>query len=182
MNRVSKILFCFSLLALSSFVQIPLYRYDFATSSIGPYDYSLQFIICFVLALLFTDNHISKAVILYLIFGIFGLPIFANGGGFAYFLQSSFGYLLALLPLAIITHSLRKAEFASYFQKAAICPLAIIGAHLFGIIFLVVTARADLINFVNMSMFQIFYDLLFALLFSLILLKRDFDKEPEELI
>lgn len=42
------------------------------------------------------------AVALYLALGLGGLPIFTNGGGFAYVKQPTFGYLAAFLPAVML--------------------------------------------------------------------------------
>lgn len=42
------------------------------------------------------------AVALYLALGLGGLPIFTNGGGFAYVGQPTFGYLAAFLPAVVL--------------------------------------------------------------------------------
>jgi biotin transport system substrate-specific component len=41
---------------------------------------------------------VSQAV--YVLLGLVGLPIFANGGGFSYVLQPTFGFLVGLIPAA----------------------------------------------------------------------------------
>jgi biotin transport system substrate-specific component len=41
-------------------------------------------------------------VALYLIEGLSGLPVFANGGGFAYVFSPSFGFLVGYLPMALL--------------------------------------------------------------------------------
>ncbi|MFQ7171426.1 MAG: biotin transporter BioY [Thomasclavelia ramosa] len=39
----------------------------------------------------------ALAVLLYVVIGLLGLPIFAAGGGLAYIVRPSFGYLIILL-------------------------------------------------------------------------------------
>jgi biotin transport system substrate-specific component len=41
-------------------------------------------------------------VALYLVEGLSGLPVFANGGGFAYVFSPSFGFLVGYLPMALL--------------------------------------------------------------------------------
>ena len=41
-------------------------------------------------------------VALYLIEGLSGLPVFANGGGFAYVFSPTFGFLVGYLPMALL--------------------------------------------------------------------------------
>lgn len=49
------------------------------------------------------------AVALYLALGLGGLPIFTNGGGFAYLGQPTFGYLAAFLPAVVVVGRMAEA-------------------------------------------------------------------------
>jgi len=51
---------------------------------------------------------ISQAV--YVLLGLVGLPIFANGGGFSYVLQPTFGFLLGLIPAAWVIGKLTEKK------------------------------------------------------------------------
>ena len=51
---------------------------------------------------------LSQAV--YVLLGLVGLPIFASGGGFAYLLHPTFGFLLGLLPTAYIIGRLTERD------------------------------------------------------------------------
>ena len=44
----------------------------------------------------------------YVLLGVVGLPIFTMGGGFSYVLQPTFGFLLGLIPSALIIGLLTK--------------------------------------------------------------------------
>ena len=44
----------------------------------------------------------TAAVALYIVEGLSGLPFFANGGGWAYVLSPSFGFIVGFLPMAFI--------------------------------------------------------------------------------
>lgn len=45
--------------------------------------------------------------------GLIGLPIFTTGGGFAYVLQPTFGFLLGLIPTAAVIGALTRAQCLS---------------------------------------------------------------------
>lgn len=50
------------------------------------------------------------ALLLYMLLGLFGLPVFAKGGGFAYVLIPSFGFILAFIPGGMLTGFLYKTK------------------------------------------------------------------------
>ena len=63
---------------------------------------------------------VSQAV--YVLLGLVGLPIFANGGGFSYVLQPTFGFLLGLIPSAFVIGKLAKRPLT--FWRTALAMLA----------------------------------------------------------
>ena len=63
---------------------------------------------------------ISQAV--YVLLGLVGLPIFAQGGGFSYVLQPTFGFLLGLIPAAWVIGVLAKRPLK--FWRTALAMLA----------------------------------------------------------
>lgn len=169
MSAIIKTTFCLAVLCLSSFVTLPFWRFDFVNDSYPLYDYSVQFILCYMIAMIFPKNRASFAVILFLVLGLVGFPIFANGGGWRYALEPSFAYLLALLPLAIFTHTYKKLDGFLFLPKSIVnngAPLAIILAHLFAQIMLLVTARFSITNLISFSFYQLAYDLLLAIIFA----------------
>ena len=92
-------LFC-ALLAISSKIQIPtpLIPLTMQTATL-------------FLCILILPNFLSFfTAIVYLITGLIGLPIFAQGGGFSYLLNPTFGYLLGFLFSALIKGIFFKKE------------------------------------------------------------------------
>lgn len=43
------------------------------------------------------------AVLIYIIMGLAGLPLFTQGGGFMYITKYSFGYILGFIPMSLLT-------------------------------------------------------------------------------
>ncbi len=169
MRGLSLTIFCLSALILSSFVQVPFFAFDFLNGELVAYDYSLQFITCFLLALIFEKNYSSFAVMLYLVFGLVGFPIFANGGGFNYIFEPGFAYLLALMPLSILAFTYKKLNAFLFFPEFIISngtPIAIIVAHVFAVFVLFMKGQFNGATFVSLSFYQFFYDLFFAILFA----------------
>ena len=110
------------------------------------------------------------SVLIYIAAGISGLPIFAGGGGYEYFKQLSFGYILGFLPGIytvgnILTNKTR--PFLSF--RAAFVGVTFI--HITGIIYLVLVLLCNhesafsIFNWIwQLSGIQIFYDLIFGIL------------------
>ena len=82
-------------------------------------------------------NAAALAQIAYVVLGLFKLPVFAQGGGWDYLQQPSFGYILGFIPGAWLCGFLafqgkRRLESLAF---SAVCGLVVI--HLCGTIYLV---------------------------------------------
>ena len=77
-------------LAISAKFQIPFW----------PVPFTLQTFVVSILGMVYGRKLAVAAVLLYLGEGAVGLPVFAGGGGLAYFAGPTAGYLLAFLPSA----------------------------------------------------------------------------------
>jgi biotin transport system substrate-specific component len=92
-----------ALTAVGAFIKIPFY----------PVPLTLQTFFTLFAAMILPPVWAAGSQVLYLAIGLIGLPVFANGGGLAYVVQPTFGYLV-LLPLltffsAIMMTSVRSA-------------------------------------------------------------------------
>ena len=76
-----------ALITIGAFIQIPVPFMDYFT---------LQFFIVLLAGILLGSKLGALAVLLYVVIGLLGLPIFAAGGGLAYIVRPSFGYLIGL--------------------------------------------------------------------------------------
>lgn len=92
--------------------------------SLLPVPFSLQSLFPLVAGTLFTPAAAALTQALYLLLGLLGLPLFSQGGGLAYLLQPTFGYLLAM-PLT--------AMAAAWGIRRLARPPQI--RHLFGLLF-----------------------------------------------
>ena len=72
--------------------------------------------------------------ICYLILGLVGIPIFANGGGIFYFMQPSFGYLIAFPLSAFMVGRLlfAKLKTISIVKIWLVCVLSLLPIYLIG--------------------------------------------------
>ncbi|MBD5100805.1 MAG: biotin transporter BioY [Clostridiales bacterium] len=71
-------------LIISAFINIP----------IGTIKITMQFLVANVCALMLGKKWGTISLVLYIVLGLIGLPIFSSGGGPAYVLQPSFGYMI----------------------------------------------------------------------------------------
>ena len=114
-------LFC-ALLAISSKIQIstPIIPFTMQTAT-------------FLLCLLILPNYQPLITIaVYIFAGLIGLPIFAQGGGFAYLLNPSFGYLLGFLITALLKGVFQKQRSQTYKALLITSLIAITITHLIG--------------------------------------------------
>lgn len=77
-----------ALIAIGAFIRIPVPYMDYFT---------LQFLFVLLAGMLLGPQTGALAVGVYVLLGLFGLPIFAAGGGLAYIFKPSFGYLLGFI-------------------------------------------------------------------------------------
>ena len=87
---VREIVLCSLFIALittGTFIRIP----------VGTDVYTLQFMFTLLAGLVLGPRLGAVAVGIYVLLGLVGVPVFASGGGPAYILQPTFGYLLAFI-------------------------------------------------------------------------------------
>lgn len=65
---------------------------------VGTYTTNLQLLVVMACILLFDTPLATLTLLLYLLLGFLGFPIFYQGGGLAYLKQPTTGYLISLLP------------------------------------------------------------------------------------
>lgn len=81
-----------ALTAVGAFIKIPIPHVPF----------TLQTLVVMFAGLILGSRRGALSQVLYLVLGLMGLPIFALGGGPAYILQPSFGFLLGFAPGAFV--------------------------------------------------------------------------------
>lgn len=81
-----------SLMIVSAFINIPFY----------PVPLSFQTVLAVLAGLLLGPFYGTAAVGIYIFMGIVGLPVFTKGGGFAYVMQPTFGYILGFAAAAFV--------------------------------------------------------------------------------
>ena len=76
--------------------------YQFHGLVFGSNVITAQFLLVWLSGALLGPRRGALAMLWYIVLGLTGLPIFTNGGGPAYVLQPTFGYLAAFVPAAIV--------------------------------------------------------------------------------
>lgn len=108
-----------ALIAIGAFIQIPVPMMDYFT---------LQLLFVLLAGMLLGPAGGAASAAVYVAIGLIGVPIFAAGGGIAYVLRPSFGYLLGFIAGAflsgLICQKLRAERFRQYLA-AAFCGMLI---------------------------------------------------------
>jgi len=84
----------------------------------------------------------AAATLLYTAVGLAGIPVFASGGGLAYVLSPTFGYILGFTACALVTGILaRFNKQGSVFTAYIIMLTGLVGIYIPGILWLIVALR-----------------------------------------
>lgn len=89
-----------ALTVVGAFIKIPIPHVPF----------TLQTLMVMFAGLILGSRRGALSQVLYLVLGLMGLPIFAQGGGPAYILQPSFGFLLGFAPGAFVIGKILEGE------------------------------------------------------------------------
>jgi biotin transporter BioY len=184
MLAIINIAFCYTAIIISGLTQISLISFCPELNVFMGYEYSLLYITTFSLSLGFRHNFAFMAVLLYLVSGLAGLPVFAFGGTWRYFLEPSFGFLFGLIPLTISSFYHHNHVSDSKLKTLCGCNLSpiygLMIAHGCGLGFLILTARFNFSEFLNLHIYQLVYDMIFAyLIIMLINIFKPKNFEPE---
>jgi len=121
-----------ALIAVGAFIKIP----------IPVVSFTLQFLFTTLSGLLLGARLGALSVAIYLITGLIGLPVFANGGGLSYILQPSFGYLIGFCLGSYITGTMASMEGRLSFWKLFSAGVAgLIAVYSIGMIYYYVIAN-----------------------------------------
>lgn len=72
----------------------------FITIPVPPVPFSLQIFFAILAGALLGSRQGAMSIVIYLLLGLCGLPVFTKGAGLSYLLQPTFGYLLGFVPAA----------------------------------------------------------------------------------
>ena len=100
-----------ALTAIGAFIRIPL----------GITSITLQFLFTALAGVLLGAKWGALSQGAYVVLGLAGLPIFTLGGGLGYVLQPSFGFLLGLIPTAVLIGVLTRGRGTDPLRVAVAC-------------------------------------------------------------
>ena len=95
-NKPKNMILCamfVALIAMGAFIKIP----------VPVVPFTLQYLFTMLAGLLLGGKKGCLAVGIYILLGLIGLPIFAQGGGIGYIFQPSFGYIIGFAVGAFVT-------------------------------------------------------------------------------
>ena len=110
----------------------------FTTKHIGTFEIPItwQFPSIVIITLIFKGKIVIKAFSIYLLIGLFFIPVFHHGGSLGYLLTPNFGYLLGMYPLIKIIDNLNKRnQIINYYDLLKYGILGISSMHFIGIIY-----------------------------------------------
>jgi len=137
LNKFIEILISLQIIIISSFIplfiSIPFINKIVPSIEI-PITWQIPSII--IITLIFKGKIVIKAFSIYLMLGLFFVPIFHNGGSLGYLLTPNFGYLLGIYPLITIIGNLNSNnKKINYFNFLKYGILGISSMHIIGIIY-----------------------------------------------
>lgn len=105
-KKITLLAIFIALITIGAFIRIPLPITTF----------SLQIVFTTLSGLLLGSVYGGLSVLLYIVLGLIGVPIFTAGGGFGYVMQPTFGYLIAFMIGAFIAGLIvERSKTKSYF-------------------------------------------------------------------
>jgi len=117
-----------ALTAVGAFIKIP----------VGPVPITLQALFTILAGIMLGSRVGAMSQLIYVLLGLIGLPIFADGtGGLMHVISPSFGYLIGFIVAAFIMGKIvEHTEKINFIRIFAICVLGIIIIYIIGIPYL----------------------------------------------
>lgn len=181
MGSILLMLCCTFLLIISTFVQVNITHFTipsglFSGGNLGISDFIHTYklipqlpIVMFIGAFLGRKYGITS-ILLYILLGLFVIPVFALGGGPKYIFEYSFGYIFAYIPAVFFAGSILKGGFTNKNIIQAVL-VGVLTIHLIGILYMLFIAslRHEGWEFVSswivaQSGIKIIYDLILSLI------------------
>lgn len=129
-----------ALTAVGAFVKIP----------IAPSPITLQFLFTALSGILLGSKYGALSQSLYMLMGVFGVPIFTKGGGFNYIFEPSFGYIIGFIGGAyVIGKIVEKEKEPSFINITIACLVGTLVIYLIGVPYLYIILKY--VNEVNIT-------------------------------
>lgn len=98
---------------------------------------TLQTMVVIIAGMLLKPKQIWLSYSLFFLMGLIGLPVFANGGGIAYVLQPSFGFLLSFpIAASMISFTRTKLNAKGFLSHFILCMIALVIIYVIGCIYM----------------------------------------------
>ena len=136
-NKLIEVLISLQIIIISTFIPV-FFTIPFTNKLIGTYEMPItwQLPSIVIITLIFNGKIVMKAFSIYLIVGLFIIPVFHQGGSLGYLLTPNFGYLLGMYPLIRIIDNLNnRNRIINYYDVLKYGILGICSMHLIGIIY-----------------------------------------------
>lgn len=124
-----------------------------ATPTLGPMSFqthslgvTYQFGAALLVGCLGGKNAAALSQIAYILLGLTWFPVFAQGGGFSYLKEPSFGYILGFIPGAWLCGYLAFKASAKLESLAFSCLCGLLSIHVTGMIYMAATYGLGLVN------------------------------------
>lgn len=115
-----------ALIAVGAFIKIP----------VPVVPFTLQYLFTMLAGLLLGGKKGCLAVCIYIILGLAGLPVFAQGGGIGYIFQPSFGYIIGFAVGAFVTGIIANKKSHPNLKRLLAANFAGLGiVYLFGMVY-----------------------------------------------
>ena len=179
------LIFCSFLIVIATFLQldvthfiIPLKLFTGEALTVKDFIFTYKYIpqvpaILFITGLLGRRLGIAS-ILLYIITGLFFMPVFALGGGWRYIFEFGFGYIIGYLPAAFAAGTVLKRGY-SYKNTAKAVLAGVLIIHAAGILYMILLAFLKHMGLsfifdwiVSQSGMKILYDLVFSYLAVLV--------------
>lgn len=124
-----------ALTAVGAFIKIPI--------PVCPF--TLQFLFTTMAGVLLGKKLGSLSVLIYIIIGLAGVPVFTQGGGPGYVLIPTFGYIIGFLAGTFVTGAIvEKLKTLTFWKLFSACFTGLLIVYLFGMVYYYI-----IINFIS---------------------------------
>lgn len=125
-NKTKDLILCslfVALIVVGAFIKIP----------VPVVPFTLQFLFTMMAGLLLGGKIGALSVCIYIFMGLLGFPVFSEGGGFAYFLKPSFGYIIGFSVASYVTGVIANKVYSPSYKRLLVANFTGLGiVYLFG--------------------------------------------------